>query len=84
MTDVDRLANQPMSLGEVEQLRSIVQNYPVCSGDLICKQARDVLLRRSYITYRDGKAFKGATDGERLGGWVPTDEGLSALEEVDA
>lgn len=72
---------------DIEQLVNICQCYPVWSGDLISKDSRTKLVECGLVKAREGNGATGVSDGERLGGWVPTEEGLRvymALPEVKA
>jgi len=67
---------------ECEQLRNICDGYPVFAGDLMSKQAKQSLIEKRLIAYRKGHGISKTSDGERIGGYVPTDEGLSIYADM--
>ncbi len=66
---------------QVEQLRNIVEQYPVFAGDLICRRTTKELVALALVRYRRGKGVGRTSDGERLGGYVPTEAGIALLAE---
>lgn len=65
-------------------LAQVVEYYPVSDGDLVSKADKVTLAQAGFIWRKTGNGKSNVSDGERLGGWCPTEEGLAVYEEIMA
>lgn len=65
---------------QAEQLKNICEAYPVFSGNLMCKATKADLLDMGLIYAKQGHGISNTSDGERIGGYCPTELGLQVYQ----